>query len=172
MTIVSNLNMADVYYHAQVDNLHEYIERRGLPKSLSHRILEFYDFKRHHSGVFFNEREILKDLPHSLRAEVVVHISEDISQKVSKIPLFSGIEPRFMDNIMVRMKYIPYPPSETVVMEGEVGTRMYFINKGMLQVIKKLQSSCGKLDFYDSCCAQHGFLTVQCFLTGSSLRPL
>lgn len=126
--------MADVYYHAQVDNLHEYIQRRGLPQSLSHRILEFYEFKRHHSGVFFNERTILKELPHSLRAEVVVHINEDISSKVAKIPLFAGIEPRFMENIIVRMKYTPYPPSETVIMEGEVGTRMYFINKGMLQV--------------------------------------
>ncbi|GMH45263.1 hypothetical protein BSKO_13220 [Bryopsis sp. KO-2023] len=134
VTIVSNLNMADVFYHAQVDNLHEYIERRGLPKSLNHRILEFYDFKRHHSGVFFNEREILKDLPHSLRAEVVMHISDDISKKVAKIPLFADLEERFMDSIMVRMKYTPYPPGETVVMEGEVGTRMYFINKGLLQV--------------------------------------
>ncbi|GMH45914.1 hypothetical protein BSKO_13877 [Bryopsis sp. KO-2023] len=134
VTIVSNLNMADVYYHAQVDNIHEYSERRGLPRSLNHRILEFFEFKRHHSGVFHQEREILKDLPHSLRSEVVMHISGAISQKVAKIPLFEGLEERFMDGIMVRMKYTPYPPGETIVMEGELGTQMYIINKGLLQV--------------------------------------
>lgn len=142
VTIVSNLHIADVVYHSRVDNIHEYIERRALPADLSHRILEFYAFKRHHSGVFFNEWEILRDLPYSLRAEVVSCISKDVKPQLMQIPLFDGLGESIIDNILIKIKYDPFPPGETVIMEGEVGSRMYFINKGVLRVRLRWTKKC------------------------------
>lgn len=48
--------------------------------------------------------------------------------------LMQGLSDVFLRSILVRMKYDSYPPGEAVVMEGEIGSNMFFVSKGQLHV--------------------------------------
>ncbi|GMH37815.1 hypothetical protein BSKO_05688 [Bryopsis sp. KO-2023] len=137
VTIVSNLSKATVRYQGKMDMLHEYMAVRRLPSELCHRILEFYEFKKEHSCSFLQENDILVDLPHSLRSEVSMYVHEALATQLGEMPLFKGLSDVFLRSILVRMRFDAYPPGETVVMEGEIGSTMFFISKGQLRVVVK-----------------------------------
>ena len=55
------------------------------------------------------------------------------------------------------MRFDAYPPSETVVIEGELGTEMFFISKGKLKVLVK-ETQIGTLqegDFFGEVAMYH-----------------
>ena len=62
-------------------------------------------------------------------------LSEDSILRSRAVLMFQGLSDVFLRSILVRMKFDAYPPSETVVIEGELGTEMFFISKGKMRVI-------------------------------------
>jgi len=134
VTLVSNLNASEVRYQSQMDELSEYMEARSLPEDLRHRLREFYEFKKTHGGEFLREGEILNNLPQSLRSAVLLSMNKTVAEKLRQFPLFEGLEEDIITRVMAKLRFKSYPPGEIVLIEGEIGHSMYFINRGSLQV--------------------------------------
>ena len=63
----------------------------GRPRSaqdLRHRVREFYQFKKHHSGHYLRENDIMADLPTSLRQlDVPRHLLQQIAERAYAHPV-------------------------------------------------------------------------------------
>ena len=75
---------------------------------------------------------MLDDLPESLRVEIAMHINRPILEKV---PLFAGASETFLRQLVLRLEPSVAIPGEPIVSRGEAGHRMYFINRGTVDVL-------------------------------------
>lgn len=68
-----------------------------------------------------------------------------------------GLSDVFLRSILVRMRFDAYPPGETVVMEGEIGSNMFFISKGQLHVsVKSMEvARLGEGEFFGEVAMYH-----------------
>lgn len=81
------------------------------------------------------EGEILNNLPQSLRSAVLLSMNKTVAEKLRQFPLFEGLEEDIITRVMAKLRFKSYPPGEIVLIEGEIGHSMYFINRGSLQVL-------------------------------------
>ena len=51
-----------------------------------------------------------------------------------RIPFFCGRPPQFLAEIMPHLMLEYYDASEYVIWEGDLGTEMYFVSEGILEV--------------------------------------
>lgn len=85
-----------------------------------------------------SESELLEDLPSPLHVEIALHLNRPILEKV---PLFSGVSELFLRELVLYLKPTVAIPGDPIVRLGEVGHRMFFINKGSVDVLSPDGSS-------------------------------
>src|SRR6202040_957533 len=61
---------------------------------------------------------------------------EDIISKLSQISIFSGIEPKHLDEIAAKLRVVPVAAGETVFSEGGPGDSMNIIVQGVISIHK------------------------------------
>ncbi len=59
-------------------------------------------------------------------------INRDVLEKV---PLFQGGDPVFLHNLAMMLKPVVYSPGEYIIRKGEMGSEMYFICRGQVEVL-------------------------------------
>ena len=52
------------------------------------------------------------------------------------MPFFVGADPSFLMELALSMRMICFPPHEEVILEGEIGEEMFFIFRGVVEVLK------------------------------------
>ena len=137
VNLLANLDVAEIRYRRQMDELNEYMDLRSLPHALRSRVREYYEFKKHHSGYFLREKDIMADLPMSLREELSIFVNAKLKDRLVSFPLFHGLEDAFVNSLMTRLRFATFPPAEPIVYEGERGSSMFFVNRGRLEIKKK-----------------------------------
>nr|XP_023995042.1 potassium/sodium hyperpolarization-activated cyclic nucleotide-gated channel 2-like [Salvelinus alpinus] len=53
------------------------------------------------------------------------------------MPLFANADPNFVTSMLTKLRFEVFQPTDSVVMEGTVGRKMYFIQHGVVCVIAK-----------------------------------
>lgn len=84
-TLVTNLNVSAARYDERMMLVKEYIQSRRMPKHMSNRIRDHFEYYYQNRSVF-DERKILKRLPSALRNEMVsAHGPSDTKCKCGSI---------------------------------------------------------------------------------------
>ncbi|MDP6504382.1 MAG: glucose-6-phosphate dehydrogenase, partial [Planctomycetota bacterium] len=61
---------------------------------------------------------------------------ETISREVlEQVPLFEGGDPVFLHSLVMMLKPMVVKGEEFIIERGDVGTEMYFINRGEVEVL-------------------------------------
>jgi CRP-like cAMP-binding protein len=135
--MIANLNASDSIFQLKMDELNEYMEARELPIQLRYEIREFfYNARLSAESKLNNETKILAELSALLRSKIAFAINDSV---LNKMPFFVGADHNFLMELALSMRMVCFPPHEEVILEGEIGEEMFFIFRGVVEVLRNGQ---------------------------------
>lgn len=54
---------------------------------------------------------------------------------VASVPFFANADPDFVNAVVTKLKYEVYQPGDIIIKEGTIGTKMYFIQEGIVDIV-------------------------------------
>ncbi|KAL3669617.1 hypothetical protein V7S43_005002 [Phytophthora oleae] len=134
VAMVTNLNGPDSRFQLRMDNLNDYMDARELPVQLRYEIREFFFNARISAeSKLVNEGKILAELSALLRSKIAFAINDSV---LNKMPFFAGADHNFLMELALSMRMVCFPPLEEVILEGEIGEEMFFIFRGVVEIVK------------------------------------
>eukprot|EP01137_Pigoraptor_chileana_P018915 Opistho-2@79146 len=120
-------------YQAKISAVANYMKHAKVDAGIQYRVVRYYEYLWERTrGVDANS--LFSELPTELQADLCYSVHADI---VNKVPIFLDTELEFKRKLSMRMKPIVIRMREYVVRKGDVGSEMYFIHRGMVQVISE-----------------------------------
>ena len=56
---------------------------------------------------------------------------------VASVPFFTHADPNFVSEVVTKLHYEVFQPGDYIIKEGTIGTKMYFIQEGIVDVVTK-----------------------------------
>nr|ALT57286.1 HCN channel protein [Doryteuthis pealeii] len=131
-TLIQSFDTSRRLYNEKFKQVEEYMVCRKLPRTLRQRISDYYEHR--FQGKMFDEDTILGELNECLRQEVINHNCRSL---VASVPFFTNADPQFVSEVVSRLKYEVFQPGDYIIREGTIGTKMYFIQEGIVDIITK-----------------------------------
>lgn len=132
-SILSKRNPAKAQFFENLEKLKAFLNYRRLPFDLQRKIRDYYAYiwKK---KLGYNEGSFLSELPVGLRKEVSLFLKRDM---VQKIRLFKNIDDSFLREVSLQMKPLVFTPGDFIFKKGDVGKEMYFVIRGILEVVSE-----------------------------------
>ncbi|ELU07155.1 hypothetical protein CAPTEDRAFT_63273, partial [Capitella teleta] len=131
-TLIQSFDTSKRLYREKFKQVEEYMMYRKLPRNLRQRITDYYEHR--YQGKMFDEDSILGELNECLREEIVNYNCRAL---VASVPFFTHADPNFVSEIITQLKYEVFQPGDYVIKEGTIGTKMYFIQEGIVDIVTK-----------------------------------
>ena len=55
---------------------------------------------------------------------------------VSSVPFFTNADPNFVSDVVTKLRFEVFQPGDQIIHEGTIGDKMYFIQEGVVDIIK------------------------------------
>ncbi len=55
---------------------------------------------------------------------------------VSSVPFFANADHNFVSDVVTKLRFEVYQPGDLIIREGTIGHKMYFIQEGVVDIIK------------------------------------
>lgn len=128
---------------------------RKLPRDMRNRITEYYEHR--YQGKMFDEDSILNELSERLRlVKNIKHliylkknlifmfyillykdiINYNCRSLVSSVPFFANADQNFVSDVVTKLRFEVFQPGDLIIREGTIGNKMYFIQEGVVDIIK------------------------------------
>lgn len=131
-TLLHRMDMKRAMYHSKINQLNTFLQYRQVPSSVKHRILDYYDYLwQNRKG--FDEKRLLRDLPHSLQVALSMSLKRDL---IAKVPFFQQADDLLIKDIAGRLRPIVFTPNDTIFLEGDKAHSMYFVGKGLIEITR------------------------------------
>jgi Cyclic nucleotide-binding domain/Ion transport protein len=130
--ILSKRDPAKALYFENIESLKAFSNFRNIPIGIQKKIRDYFAYiwkKR----LGYDESAFISKLPSGLQDEVSLFLKRDI---LEKIPLFKGIDDRFLKEMSLHLRPLVFTPGEYVFKEGDKGNEMYFVIRGRLEVVE------------------------------------
>ena len=56
---------------------------------------------------------------------------------MKSVPFFTNADPQFVSAVISRLEFEVFQPGDYIIREGTMGTKMYFIQEGIVDIITK-----------------------------------
>ncbi|XP_031563696.1 potassium/sodium hyperpolarization-activated cyclic nucleotide-gated channel 2-like [Actinia tenebrosa] len=148
--LVMSIDSSGRLYNEKFNQVEEYMRYRKLSLPLRLKVQEYYEHRFRHK--LFNEDSILNELSKSLREEILVH---NVHLLLSSVPFFSSAKTSFITDIVTKLHFEVYLPGEYICRRGRKGDKMYFIQKGIVDILTKdneLATSLGEGSHFGEIC--------------------
>jgi voltage-gated potassium channel len=126
------MNLTSATFKMRVDAVERFLAYRELPQALVERVGDYYDHLWAETKGF-NETDIVRDLPSSIAVDLSLHLYRDL---IKKVPFFAESEEGFVKALVHRLVPCIFPAMEWVVRKNEIGTEMFFIQRGLCEVVQ------------------------------------
>jgi hypothetical protein len=125
-SLVSSVDAVRASFWQRVDGISQYLRTRGVPDRLQSQIQDYYEYiwDRYRGAA---AQQVLRDLPDSIRLEVVFHLARDL---IDQVPLFRKAGGALRSALLMALEPMVFVPGSYVVREGEVATGLYFVSSG------------------------------------------
>uniref|UniRef100_A0A1I8FXG6 Cyclic nucleotide-binding domain-containing protein n=1 Tax=Macrostomum lignano TaxID=282301 RepID=A0A1I8FXG6_9PLAT len=130
--LIQSFDTSKRMYREKFKQVEEYMAYRKLPRALRQRIANYYEHR--YQGKMFNENDILSELSECLREQI---INYNCRALVAAVPFFTYADQDFVSEVVTRLKYEVFQPGDLIIKEGTIGTKMYFIQEGIVDIITK-----------------------------------
>ena len=130
-SVLAKIDVASAQHMERLEQINAFLKYRSIPPALSDRILSYYNYIWE-SRMGYDETVVIQDLPPALKTDVSLYLNRDIIQKV---PLFKGASDSLIREIVLELKPFVAMPGDYIFRKGEVGTSMYFISLGTVDVV-------------------------------------
>ncbi|XP_033749800.1 potassium/sodium hyperpolarization-activated cyclic nucleotide-gated channel 3-like isoform X2 [Pecten maximus] len=129
-TIIQSFDTSRRLYNEKFKQVEEYMIYRKLPRRLRQKISEYYEHR--YQGKMFDEENILCELNECLRQDIINHNCRAL---VKSVPFFANADPQFVSEVISKLIFEVYQPGDYIIREGTMGTKMYFISEGIVDII-------------------------------------
>ncbi|KAK6180490.1 hypothetical protein SNE40_012636 [Patella caerulea] len=129
-TLIQSFDTSRRMYNEKFKQVEEYMVYRKLPRNLRQRITDYYEHR--YQGKMFDEETIHRELNECLRQEVVNHNCRAL---VASVPFFTNADPEFVSEVVSKLEFEVYQNGDYIIKEGTIGTKMYFIQEGIVDII-------------------------------------
>jgi hypothetical protein len=129
--LVANIDLAKTHYRENMERLAAFMKYRNIPPTLQRRLRDYYAYLWE-NRLGYDESTVLADLPESLRTEVAVFLRRDF---IERAPLFQGASHELVREMALQLRPIVFTPGDFVFRAGQYGHNMYFISRGMVEII-------------------------------------
>ena len=129
--MLSNIDMAKVRHQERSDRMNSFMKSKKIPENLQEQVNQYYNYLWN-TRRGYDDVTVLADLPESFRFEFALLLNKGI---IEKAPLFSGATPALLREVIAQLKPAIFVPGDTICLHGEIGDKMYFINKGSVEVV-------------------------------------
>jgi hypothetical protein len=102
-----------------------------LPQPLGDRIREYYAFVAE-LGVLDMEAGVVAGLSPGLRQDMLLYMYRDL---LLRVPFFANKSSPFILEVVQVLETEMFPPGEVVVNQGQVCMRMFFIDRGVFDLV-------------------------------------
>lgn len=131
-SLIQSMNSSASSYKEKLTQVKEYMDFCKVPQHLRNRIREYYEVK--FQGKMFNEHSILNELNPLLRDKVINYNCRSL---VKSVDFLNVADTDFVSDLISKLKFEVYLQADEIIREGSVGSHMYFINSGTVQVTTK-----------------------------------
>ncbi|XP_046439074.1 potassium/sodium hyperpolarization-activated cyclic nucleotide-gated channel 2-like isoform X2 [Daphnia pulex] len=128
--LIQSLDSSRRQYREKLKQVEEYMAYRRLPRDMRQRITEYFEHR--YQGKFFDEDAILGELSEKLREDV---INFNCRSLVASVPFFANADPAFVSDVVTKLIYEVFQPGDIIIKEGTIGTKMYFIQEGIVDIV-------------------------------------
>lgn len=130
--LIANFTASQSAYQKKMEMLYENMRRMALPTDLQSRIHIYYQnmWERHGTlnGIV---TQFIPELSNNLRSEVLLYLRMDM---ITNVPFFQQCSPEVVHELVLKLNLEVYMAKDYVVVRGEIGNHMYFIQKGRCEV--------------------------------------
>ncbi|KAJ0410700.1 hypothetical protein ATCC90586_008285 [Pythium insidiosum] len=131
-SLVANLDVAAALHEQRMLLVKEYILSRAIPKPLSRRLRDHFEYYYQNRSVF-KEKQILGRLPSALRNEMIHHAHTKL---VNNIKYFTLCHESLISDIVSVMKPFCVMKDEYVFVQHEIAAHIFFLLKGKINLVK------------------------------------
>ncbi|XP_071446391.1 potassium/sodium hyperpolarization-activated cyclic nucleotide-gated channel 3 isoform X1 [Hetaerina americana] len=128
--LIQSLDSSRRQYREKVKQVEEYMAYRKLPREMRQRITEYFEHR--YQGKFFDEEAILGELSEKLREDVINYNCRSL---VASVPFFANADSNFVSDVVTKLRYEVFQPGDIIIKEGTIGTKMYFIQEGIVDIV-------------------------------------
>lgn len=129
--LVQSFDTSRRMYNDKFKQVEEYMVWRKFPRDMRTRITEYYEHR--YQGKMFDEDNILKELSERLRLDIINYNCRSL---VSSVPFFANADNNFVSDVVTKLHFEVFQPGDLIIREGTIGNKMYFIQEGIVDVIK------------------------------------
>ncbi|KAJ3265704.1 hypothetical protein HDU77_004234 [Chytriomyces hyalinus] len=131
---VMSLNPSGRLYNQKVEELLDYVQWKKLDTETSEKLISYYETK--YRGKYFEEDSLLAELNESLRADISLHNTRNL---IEKVPFLrreegDGRDEIFFHRIATVLRSCYYIPGDFITKQGDSGLDMFFILSGKVNV--------------------------------------
>ncbi|KAI8829344.1 hypothetical protein BJ741DRAFT_623059 [Chytriomyces cf. hyalinus JEL632] len=131
---VMSLNPSGRLYNQKVEELLDYVQWKKLDAETSEKLISYYETK--YRGKYFEEDSLLAELNESLRADISLHNTRNL---IEKVPFLrreegDGRDEIFFHRIATVLRSCYYIPGDFITKQGDSGLDMFFILSGKVNV--------------------------------------
>ncbi len=131
--LISNIDQAKTRHRQRLDSVANFMKSKKIPKHLQERTYDYFNYLwATRKG--YDHAAIMAELPESFKYEFALHLNKSI---IEKVPMFKDAQPALVREIVICLRPCIYAPGDAICIYGEIGDRMYFINKGAVEVVSQ-----------------------------------
>lgn len=130
-TLISNRDIAKTHYQEKMEKIHTFMKFRNIPMELQEMVNNYHDYLwTTRRG--YDEKQVLEDLPASLKTKISLFLNQNI---IKKVPFLQGASPDLIRAIILNLQPVVFTPRDYVFREGDLGQDMYFISRGSVEIV-------------------------------------
>uniref|UniRef100_A0A663M343 Cyclic nucleotide gated channel subunit alpha 2 n=1 Tax=Athene cunicularia TaxID=194338 RepID=A0A663M343_ATHCN len=130
-SMISNMNATRAEFQAKVDAIKHYMQFRKVSKDMETKVIKWFDYLWTNKKAV-DEREILKNLPDKLRAEIAINVH---LETLKKVRIFQDCEAGLLVELVLKLRLQVFSPGDYICRKGDIGKEMYIIKEGKLAVV-------------------------------------
>lgn len=129
-SLLSRSDAAREHHMDNLDRVETFMGVHRIPVHLRNKIRAYYHYLwMNRKG--YQDGSLLQDLPHKIQSELFFHINQSI---IEKVPFLKGASTELLEDLMNELEPRIYVPSEKIFRIDEVGTALYFIHSGQVEI--------------------------------------
>ncbi|XP_046886776.1 cyclic nucleotide-gated channel cone photoreceptor subunit alpha-like [Hypomesus transpacificus] len=129
--MISNMNAARAEFQSKIDSIKQYMEFRKVTKDMETRVVKWFDYLWTEEKTC-DEKEVLKNLPDKLKAEIAINVH---LETLSKVRIFQDCEAGLLIELVLKLQPQVFSPGDYICKKGDIGREMYIIKAGKLAVV-------------------------------------
>ncbi|XP_010079039.1 PREDICTED: cyclic nucleotide-gated olfactory channel [Pterocles gutturalis] len=130
-SMISNMNATRAEFQAKIDAIKHYMQFRKVSKAMETKVIKWFDYLWTNKKAV-DEREVLKNLPDKLRAEIAIHVH---LETLKKVRIFQDCEAGLLVELVLKLRPQVFSPGDYICRKGDIGKEMYIIKEGKVAVV-------------------------------------